>query len=876
MDANRKEKTESMLRRVLAALQVADPGGAGNMDEARRDLEALNAELSAELTPGAEIVRLLGQAVTVISHLPEGSFQSIHRAAMDAAIAMEAYLASADFSLYDGMLEDRAATLRNVLAGVSASKPEVVDDSLPGAKMRGKLEDLATQLILAGAGDRAELVKIRGSLSKMIRTGAMPEKAKIRAQAAWIALGTLLAGESQDAVAELAGIGRELEEAMSACVPASSVAPSVPSGGSTQTPARQAVSVPARPTELPPAASSPNVSSVKTGGGVPAASGGASAAAVMPADIDPEMLNLYVAENLEHIQLAERALLDLESNPNAVGGIDTVFRAFHTIKGTSGVLGFPSIQDLAHLGENLLDDIRKGRVQLSGGLIDLALESCDVLKAMIHGIETIQPGAEIPQPAGLAGFIRRLGARDTSRSRARPATVPAADAGTSETAVAANPGESDSSAADKSDKASVGLTAAEATARVSTSHLDRLMDMVGELVIAHASIAQDEDVNEAARPRLARNVTHAGKIIRDLQAMTMSLRMVPLRATFQKMERLVRNLIRNSGKPVRFVTEGEDTEIDRHMVDTINDPLVHILRNALDHGLESARDRVAAGKESTGEIRLRAYHSAGSIVLEIGDNGRGLQRERIFAKALELGWVSPGQELPDSELFAFLYKPGFTTAQKVTDISGRGVGMDVVKRSVETLRGRVELGSAPGEGTTVTLRLPLTMAVVESLVLRVGSERYLLPTFSVLESLRPSAGMLVSVTGQGEMIQWREHWVPVVRLHRVFGVNDAANDPARSILVIVESSHQYHALMVDELIGRQEAVVKSLGAVMGCVPGVSGGTIMGDGRVGLILDVNGIVSAAQGGPGRREAGQAEASGQDAAKPVAPEGQCPRE
>ncbi len=869
MESNKKERTEAVLRQVLAALQVAQPGETGGMEGIRRDLDLLAGDLASEHEAAAEIVRLLGKGVAVLAGLPEGQFHSIHRAAMDAVIAVEAYLASSDFSIYDGLLEDRAATLRDVLDRQAA--PAVVDEVAPkvspAALVRSRLEDLATQLILARPEDRSELTRIRGCLSKMVRGNLLPAPSKVRVQAAWIAMGNILSGESQDPALELAGVGREIEEAMSACTPGSlphvDVAP-------------VAQSQPAQTATPPKAKSEPGVSRASLPS-EPSPVDAAIAAAIMPADIDPEMLNLYVAENLEHIQLAERALLDLEANPNAVGGIDTIFRAFHTIKGTSGVLGFPTIQELAHLGENLLDDIRKGKVSLTGGFIDLALESCDVLKAIIQNIENLQPGAVIPQPPQLKEFIHRLASRDTSIARTKPALVPPS-AATSQASVAANAAagrESPAPAVEAEpaemskamDKGSDGLPVIEATARVSTSHLDRLINMVGELVISHASIAQDPDVNEAARPRLTRNVAHAGKIIRDLQAMTMSLRMVPLRATFQKMERLVRNLIRNSGKPVRFVTEGEDTEIDRHMVDSIGDPLVHIIRNALDHGIEVAQQRIAAGKDATGEICLRAYHSAGSMVLEVSDDGRGLQRDRIFAKAQELGWVAPGQELPDSELFAFLYKPGFTTAEKVTDISGRGVGMDVVKRSIESLRGRVELSSAPGEGTTVTLRMPLTMAVVEALSLRVGGDRYLLPTFSVLESLRPSSEAMVTITGQGEMIQWREQWVPLIRLHKMFGVSNAVTDPGRGILVIVESSHQYHALLVDELLGRQEAVVKSLGIVMGEVPGISGGTILGDGRVGLILDVNGLVSAIHGGGAGTSASQACDAGAGEPSPV---------
>ena len=381
---------------------------------------------------------------------------------------------------------------------------------------------------------------------------------------------------------------------------------------------------------------------------------------------------------------------------------------------------------------------------------------------------------------------------------------------------------------------------AESTARVSTERLDSLINMVGELVISHSMISQDTELLDGRHPRIARNIAQTGKIVRELQDLTMALRMVPLKATFQKMARLTRDLSRKSGKNVQFLCEGEDTEIDRNMVESLNDPLVHMVRNAADHGIEPAEARASAGKPQTGTIRLRAFHSAGNVVISLSDDGQGLNRERIRAKAAERGLVDPNRPLSESETFDLIFLPGFSTAEKVTDVSGRGVGMDVVKRNVESLHGRIEVSSTPGQGSTFTLRLPLTMAITDAMVMRVGGVRYLLPTVTIEQSFRPAPGAVSTVAHRGEMVMLRGELIPIVRLHRLYGVPDAVQDPYSALLVSVETEDRRCAVMVDELLGQQQVVVKSLGHGLRHVPGVSGGAILGNGRVGLILDADGL------------------------------------
>ncbi|RKY26816.1 MAG: chemotaxis protein CheA, partial [Planctomycetota bacterium] len=314
--------------------------------------------------------------------------------------------------------------------------------------------------------------------------------------------------------------------------------------------------------------------------------------------------------------------------------------------------------------------------------------------------------------------------------------------------------------------------------------------------------------------------------------------------TFQKMARLVRDLARKSGKAINFVTEGEDTEIDRNMVEAINDPLVHMMRNAVDHGIESREERMAAGKPETGTVTLRAYHAAGNVVIEIIDDGKGLDRDKILKKAIEKGIIEPGREPPDSEVFNLIMGAGFSTAEVVTDVSGRGVGMDVVRRNIESLRGKQEIASEKGKGTTFTVRLPLTLAIIDGMLLRVGRDIYIVSTASINQAFQPEEGAVSTVAQKGEMVMLRGELIPIVRLHRLFNVKEAHEDFNKSLLVVVESDNRRCALMIDEIIGQQQIVIKSLGKTFGNIRGISGGAILGDGHVGLILDVAGLLDLA--------------------------------
>ena len=359
-------------------------------------------------------------------------------------------------------------------------------------------------------------------------------------------------------------------------------------------------------------------------------------------------------------------------------------------------------------------------------------------------------------------------------------------------------------------------------------------------MIAMSMLRQSQVILTAKDQKLERNLGQLAQITSGLQTTAMSMRMVPIKSTFQKMVRLIRDLSKNAGKQVQLEMTGEDTEIDRNVVDELYEPLVHMIRNSVDHGIEPPEERKKAGKNRKGKIHLRAYHQGGHIIVEIADDGRGLDKDRIIEKAKAGGMITEESELTDSEIYNLIFQPGFSTAKKVTDVSGRGVGMDVVKKAMEKLRGRVEINTRLGEGSTFVISLPLTLAIIEGMLVRVGAERYIIPVFSVLESFRPTKEQYSTVEGKGEMILSRNRLIPMVRLDRTFKVKGDSADPWESLVVIVEHEGRQMGLLLDELLGKEEVVIKSMGAAMQNINGIAGGAIMGDGRVGLILDMAGI------------------------------------
>lgn len=400
----------------------------------------------------------------------------------------------------------------------------------------------------------------------------------------------------------------------------------------------------------------------------------------------------------------------------------------------------------------------------------------------------------------------------------------------------------------KAGAAPMQRVAVKETVKVEADRLDRLLDLIGELVIAESMVTQSKEISQNISSDFSRQIRHLDKITRELQEMSTSLRMVPIRPVFQKMARLVRDLGRKSGKQVEFVSTGEDTELDKTVVDQIGDPLVHMVRNAVDHGIEaSAQDRVNAGKTAHGTVQLRAFHKGGSIYIEIEDDGKGLDKEAILKKAIERGVVKENDQLTDREVHNLIFEAGFSTAKKVTDVSGRGVGMDVVRKNIEKLRGQVEIRSEKGKGSVFTLRLPLTLAIIDGMVIIVGQERYIVPTLTVVRSVKPTREDVETVLGKGEMLKMQGELLPLFRLNRLFGVNKGDEKIEDCIVLVVEDDGKQIGLLVDELLGQQQIVIKSLGSTLKDIQGISGGAIMPDGRVGLIVDVGGLVKIVAAG-----------------------------
>ncbi len=563
----------------------------------------------------------------------------------------------------------------------------------------------------------------------------------------------------------------------------------------------------------------------------------------LAADCDLSLVSEFVVESRELLENAERALLGLEFDAENIENVNEVFRAFHTIKGTAPYLGLARLAELAHFAEFLLGRMRDREIQCTGSYADLAFRAADMLKEMLTVVEELLSGHPGRLPDGYLDLFRTLSAQPGSERRIYK-TDPNREVRSAEAIIAAPIADTVTSEAGV-DKRLFKERANDSSVRVRTDRLDKLIDFVGELVIAQSMLIQDATVMQGGYPDLTRKISHAGKIVRELQDLSMGMRMIPFRSTFQKLTRLVRDLAQKCGKQIEFVTEGEDTEIDRNMVDLIGDPLVHMVRNAVDHGIEKPDQREASGKSRGGKIMLAAYHSGGEVVVELRDDGAGIDPEVIVAKAIQKGLIESDKGLSEDQVFNLILAPGFSTAETVTNVSGRGVGMDVVRRNIESMRGRISIVSEKTIGSTFTIRLPLTLAITDGMLVRVGVERFIIPIVSIHLSFQPNKEMVSKVAGRGELVSLNGELMPVFRLHRLFKVRDAVLDPTQGILMVVSDGRQRCALLVDELLGQQHVVAKSLGHGMGKIPGVTGGAILGDGCIGLILDTPELVALAR-------------------------------
>lgn len=401
----------------------------------------------------------------------------------------------------------------------------------------------------------------------------------------------------------------------------------------------------------------------------------------------------------------------------------------------------------------------------------------------------------------------------------------------------------------------VAAAGGSSSIRVDIHKIDALINMVGELVITQSMLGMlGEDFEISRVERLREGLTQLERHTRELQESVMQIRMVPISFSFSRFPRLVHDLSSKLNKKIDLKMSGENTEVDKTVIEKIGDPLVHLVRNSLDHGIEKPEERLAAGKPETGTVRLSASHRGGNIVIEIRDDGRGLPRDKILKKAVERGLVKADDILSDKDIYDLIFQPGFSTADQVSDVSGRGVGMDVVRRNINELGGAIEIESTPGKGSAIIIRLPLTLAILDGQTVRIGSETYIVPLVSIVESIQIQESMLNTVVGRGETFTLREEYLPVVRMHEVFGIeNHDAKRLTDGILVVVEGEGRKCGLFVDDLLGQQQVVIKSLEANYRKVEGLSGATILGDGSVALILDIPGLMRLAKQGGGRTRA-----------------------
>ena len=618
--------------------------------------------------------------------------------------------------------------------------------------------------------------------------------------------------------------------------------------------------LPAWPADLPqPSAPGRN--------GSPSGAAAEQAVPLLPGGIDAEMMQLFCTDCEDFLRDIEQGVLVLEERPDDPETLNTVFRAFHTFKGNAGMLKLVVLQRVAHELESLLDSARRGRLRLGRGEIDVILAGADLFSRYVTAVSSRLTGREtaesvsLPAPAVIDAVQTVLANRAVAPAAPPPAPQPVAaptptqastPAPTGAAAATAGGDEPPPVAASQFPAPTPAVPTAGAAApprpvapsgsvRVDTGKLDGLIDLVGELVIAQSMVTQHPAVAAAGDEQLARSLAQLRSVCSELQRTATALRMVPIRGTFQKMARLVRDVATQLGKEIRLVLDGEETELDRSVIEEIGDPLVHMIRNSADHGIESPADRTAAGKPAGGTITLRAYHQGGFVVIEVADDGRGLDPARIRRTAVQRGLIRADEQLGDREVLDLIFAPGFSTAERVSDVSGRGVGMDVVRRNIERIRGKVEIDSTPGRGTTFTIFMPLTLAIIEGLLVAVGDQRFVIPALAVRESFRPLPGAVTTVQGRGELVAVRNRLVPLLRLSRHFGIEGACDVPGDGIVVVAEAGPETRCLLVDSLIGKQEVVIKSLGETFPPGRGFAGAAILGDGRVGLILDTTALV-----------------------------------
>ncbi len=585
-------------------------------------------------------------------------------------------------------------------------------------------------------------------------------------------------------------------------------------------------------------------------------------------DFELELKQGFLEEAAQLLADAEQAFLELENNPNSPGQFDKILRLAHSLKGSAKAVGFEDMGKLTHEMESLLLKVKKGNLTLGRPMMDLLLRCNDQIRAMLEGlkadlnarfdcssllgeIEAAMQGAGAVATAGSAGSAPALDQNlptagmqaeellanfenlaETTRQHvkehhlATKAEAPASSSGEATPSPAAAPTNK--------------IATTEESIRVNLGRVEQLLNYVGELVILQTVLREQAHSSGSA---LIRSTTHQlGKVTQEIQDLSMGLRMVPIKPTFLKMQRIVRDTAGQLGREVIFEMVGEETELDKTVLERLSDPLVHIVRNAVDHGIEDPRRRFDAGKPTEGKIRLSARQQAGQLVIEISDDGGGMDANKLRRKAIEKGVISPNAQLSDSEAYQLIFAAGFSTKEQVTDISGRGVGMDVVKTNIQALQGTVQVETELGKGSTFRIRLPLTLAIIQGMIIRCGTERFVIPLSQVLESVRPSKDDITPSTIAGEVLSLRGQTIPLFRLEQLLGRRTTPKPAHDSIAILYESHGKNHAVLVDDIVGQHQVVIKKLGSEVAHVKAFSGSAILGDGKPALILELSELTS----------------------------------
>ncbi len=547
-------------------------------------------------------------------------------------------------------------------------------------------------------------------------------------------------------------------------------------------------------------------------------------------DFEKELKIGFLEEAAGLIADAEQCFLHLEKEHENPSTIEKIFRLAHNLKGSAGAVGFQDLAKFTHTLESLLLKVKNKEKRIDAPMIDLLLACNDRLNQIVSGLK-----ADLEAKFDNTDLLSRIENDLTAQPREpppppNPAPEPMLEAqnqpvieNTKEPALPAPKDES---------------------IRVRVERIDRLMNNVGELVILQTVLTQ----HKSAVPSefLQKTIAQLEKISREIRDISMTLRMIPIKQEFQKMQRIVRDTSQSLGKEITFQTAGEETEIDKTVLEQINDPLVHLVRNAVDHGVESAAEREAAGKPRHGCLSLTAYHRGEHVVVEVRDDGRGLDPAKLKAKAIEKGLIKPEQTLSDKEALELIFAPGFSTKTEVSDISGRGVGLDVVKTNISRLKGQVQIETALGSGTCFRILLPLTLAIIDGMVVSVDNERFVIPVSNVHESIRPKQNDIARVTERGELLNLRGETMPLLRLDKLLGKNQGKkNDPWNAIAIIVRAPERRpFSILVDDILGKQQVVIRPLGEEIRGMGGVAGGAILGDGHAALILDLNAMLDRA--------------------------------